>query len=174
MAAPLHYDMFEALRADGAGADVVLHTPAATAGVLGVSLRRTSQQVAEAVARDGYLAVLRPSRTWVIVVPAYTTRDRAAEVLVAHIRRLEAEAAKANKPTPHRVNVRRIALTADGYDSTGAYWGSDQPLWYWWSDETGRSGHVRASTRVEAFDLISAEAPGALFYRTPGGWDKPA
>lgn len=60
--------------------------------------------------------------------------------------------------------LRRIRINNGGYDDGGAYWGLGSPLYYV-EDHDGNSQFFRARNREAAKAKISADWPGARFYR---------
>lgn len=69
-------------------------------------------------------------------------------------------------PEPVKVSLRRVRVTAQGYDPGGAYWGIGAALWYACS-ETGAPFEIyfRARDRAAAKAHVLALKPGARFYR---------
>lgn len=70
-------------------------------------------------------------------------------------------------PKPAKVakaTLRRVPINSQGYDSSGAYWGSGQPLY--WSDlgEPGEGTFFRAADREAAKAKLREWHPGAKFY----------
>ena len=64
-----------------------------------------------------------------------------------------------------RITLRRIPISAQGYDSQGTYWGQGRPL-YWAATEDGALDMTfRASSREEAKAKVRETLPGARFYR---------
>jgi hypothetical protein len=68
------------------------------------------------------------------------------------------------KPKP-RFYLRRVRLNSGGYDSGGAYWGVDAPLYEYESEDYGEelvSGFLRASCRDDAKDKLLAKFGEAI------------
>lgn len=63
--------------------------------------------------------------------------------------------------TTTKLHLQRVRLDSGGYDPGGAYWGSGQPLFCAWDDETGEARYLRASSRDEA----KRQFPKARWYR---------
>ena len=77
---------------------------------------------------------------------------------------------KGDPDWPYKISLTRIRLDSGGYDSGGAYWGHDQPL-YWASAASGDPGvsdldmFLRAPSREAAKAAVRDEYPEARFYR---------
>lgn len=64
-----------------------------------------------------------------------------------------------------RFYLRRVRLDSGGYDPGGAYWGIDEPL-YWFASEDGETeGYLRATSRESAKRQIRENYPDARFWR---------
>jgi len=68
-------------------------------------------------------------------------------------------------PTREMVSLRRIHISADGYDSGNAYWGTPDDLWRAATQDGERELFFRADTREEAKAYVANLWPGARFYR---------
>lgn len=67
---------------------------------------------------------------------------------------------------PLRFYLQHVRLDSGGYDSGGAYWGHDLPLYrYEAEDEPDTSGMIRARNRDAAKATIREDYPNAQFYR---------
>lgn len=68
-----------------------------------------------------------------------------------------------------RCTLRRVALNAGGYDSTGRYWGRGAPL-YRAEDEAGNTWETRAQGRNYAAGMfVDHFGPNATLARYPHG-----
>lgn len=63
-----------------------------------------------------------------------------------------------------KIILRRVRLNSGGYDSGGAYWGLGAPLYYY-ENEDGECGYLRARTRDDAKRQVLELVPDATFYR---------
>jgi hypothetical protein len=78
------------------------------------------------------------------------------------------------KDLPYKFYLRRVYLNNGGYDSGGAYWGVDRPLYrayadpIWFENEKRESDevefYVRASDRDWAKKKVTADYPNAKFF----------
>lgn len=63
-----------------------------------------------------------------------------------------------------KLYLQRIRLDSGGYDPSGTYWGSGQPL-YCAFGEDGTESYYRAWSREEAKQKVLKDNPSARFYR---------
>lgn len=68
-------------------------------------------------------------------------------------------------PDARPFNLVRVRLNQGGYDAGGAYWGNDEPLYYFEGPLSDISGYVRGWTREAAKKAVRAMHPHARFYR---------
>jgi hypothetical protein len=61
--------------------------------------------------------------------------------------------------------VRRERINQGGYDSTGYYWGTGEPLYRVECEDTGDVHYYRADDREEAKSIHSRRFPEARYYR---------
>ena len=64
-----------------------------------------------------------------------------------------------------RFYLRRHPIDAQGYDSSGGYWGIGAPLWYYMSEDCEDEDHIRASNRAAAKAALRVFYPNATFFR---------
>ncbi len=62
--------------------------------------------------------------------------------------------------------LQRVRLNKEGYDSNGAYWGVDMPLYwaYYFDHEHNINEYIRARDRDHAKTIIKLDHPNATFY----------
>lgn len=68
-----------------------------------------------------------------------------------------------------KFRLSRIRLDQGGYESDGTYWGTGQPLYFYWSEELNPDGetcedYIRADNREHAKAIILKKYPTARFY----------
>lgn len=69
------------------------------------------------------------------------------------------------EPVSNKYNLIRVRINSGGYGSGGAYWGLGNPLYYY-EDENGNSGYMRARNRDHAKEQIRTNVNvNARFYR---------
>ena len=67
-------------------------------------------------------------------------------------------------PAQRRFYLRKVRLNNGGYDSGGAYWGVDEPLYRYESVDGEANGFLRARSREAAIAAIREEYPAASFF----------
>jgi hypothetical protein len=72
---------------------------------------------------------------------------------------------KPTKATSTKITLRKIRLNSGGYDSGGAYWGIDEPLYWAGSDDGKMDMFFRAKDRDTAKAHVRSKVADAEFYR---------